>query len=359
MKFAVIILSILAILPYSVFAIGISPGNVDVNFEPNTNKTFEFYIINPLDQGAEASVYAEGEFSQYIETPKGNIILGPKESKLLSYTINFPASIRPGENVVHITASEQAGSLGGISAITRAQQRLVIHVPFPALYLDFGINPKDVLIGDDANISVYINNLGNLSTDFSGKVIFTNPNNKTVYESDISGFMDPKDSMKFPIIMPTKNLSLGVYTISVSIAYGGENATASSSFRIGKQGLNIEDFYSRDGFLYLIVSNLGINNIDDVWAEIFFEKEYLKTRGGYLVPGETKALSIKADLSSFYTGNYTAKVRLHYGSNLIEKDMPLFVTGRTNYSVYIIVAGGLLVIASVAMIFGKRKNRKS
>ena len=115
--FVALLLS-LSFLP-GVFAIGISPARITMDFEPGLSKTIEYIVFNNENKVLYVEMYKKGDLSQYITLHQISASLQPGEAKTFTFDLKLPQEIStPGVHDNRIGAIESAPEAqGGLSLI--------------------------------------------------------------------------------------------------------------------------------------------------------------------------------------------------------------------------------------------------
>ncbi|MEM5808209.1 MAG: hypothetical protein QW818_03700, partial [Candidatus Aenigmatarchaeota archaeon] len=175
MRFAFILFLISLLLVQNVYAIGISPASMFINFEPNLKKTITYMVINNQNKEIQVNMYVTGELKDYIKLTKTTDILKAGEVKSFTFEISLPDKLdKPGDHEARIGAIESipatAGEGATVAARTAVESIFIVRVPYPGKYIQVKLDAKDVNLGQIATFILAISNLGELDVTVSGEI---------------------------------------------------------------------------------------------------------------------------------------------------------------------------------------------
>lgn len=139
-------------------AIGIGPGNLPVDFEPNLDSNFSFYIRNSANVSADFNVYASGDLSSYITLEKSTVTLGPKEIRTLSFNLKLPATLEPGRHDNAIGVVEATVPDAPMAAQLSVQMLLWVSVPYPDNYIAVSVANSKPELNEKTEFTVALSN---------------------------------------------------------------------------------------------------------------------------------------------------------------------------------------------------------
>lgn len=339
---SILILFAISLLLPGVSAVGIGSYsgslNYIVDFSPGLKKTFSFFLVSNAPSVMDYDVSADGNLKDYFtfsDTLFKNV--WPGQTREFTVTLQLPGQkLEPGLHDNFICVTESQGPGGGIAIRTQACSIVSIRALYPEKYLkieDFQIPNQDM--GDIADINVGVKSwtesdmssvkaiidiFGPSEKDF-GKKITTLQTGEEPLPSNAKITLSAK--------LNTKNFESGEYSAVATVYYDGNNATASTKFRIGVLAVKIVNYTGEVVRNKINKFNVDVESrwnspIENVYADITIldgKNETLRTPAINLKPWETAALATYYDAAGKKAQYYGGKITLYYGGNSTEHDI--------------------------------------
>ncbi|MFH1710820.1 MAG: hypothetical protein ABH840_00745 [Nanoarchaeota archaeon] len=350
-------------------SLGLSPAIVETDFEPDLSFLVNFRVIG-ADSSQKLEVYAEGDFSKYVQFDKTNL------TGVEGFTayINLPLTAeKPGKNKLYIRVREVVEKSSGIGTRLEIGALILIKVPYPGKYAEIkSFSISDANEGEPVNFNLEVESLG-------AEEVYVAPNIK-VYANDemiedinFDGrTINPRTSETF-IRNSGENYRAGIYNATATVDYR-EIIKQNTSFRIGSLFVNITNWSST--FLAGKISEFKIDieskwndDIRNVYAEVNVSKDSTQV-DSFKTPSIELKRWEKASLKGFFSsenlekGVYDADITLFYEGKKTEKSVEISVVNPpVNTRLIILISGVcvvlvLLVVVIIYLLFRRNKNKK-
>ena len=333
---------ILSFVP-NVSSIGITPGRMSLNFEPNLEKQVSFSVLNSANKEMSVVFMVKGELAEWVTLSETySEFSSSEESKSFSYTVNMPSKLdSPGSHLVEIVAMEapknikEKGTFVGATVAVISQ--LEINVPYPNKYVESELNVVESQ--GEIFFSVPVINRGRLDIEEIG----ANVDIYTISGEKIKSISTEKVSVlsgkrKELVARWNYDVNPGRYRAVVTIEYDDEITTILDEFNIGEMFLEILDVAVRDFKLGGIakfntyVENKWSSDLKDVYLNIVVYNEYSEVMADFKSPTVDVDSLGKAELVAYWDttgvreGVYDGKIVLNYGNRVTEKEIELEVS---------------------------------
>lgn len=311
-------------LVYESAAIGISPSNREVYFEPGTEKSLSFHIINNENKNMSASLDVSGEMAGHIKLNQTLVNLtDTQEKKRVQYTINMPYELEPGTWQARITAKEETQSDAEISASMSVVSEVDIVAVHDGKYLDAGFDAEGG--GSMIFFTIDLKNQGNQDIEEAyadigiydqGNLIREYKTNKT----SIASFSKSRIAAAYPSAGPE-----GAYEARARINYDGGKITANDSVSIGDMKIEIMNFSYNllQSGTYKFDINLFSNwnrNISDAVLEIKTGDSSMRSAPFTVSPGKTEKVELFLESPSYFTDGL--QFNISFGDDSIKYTYP-------------------------------------
>jgi hypothetical protein len=358
----------------SVLAIGISPAQQSVDFQPNTKLNLTTVVLNGGLSEANVSLAFSGEFNAYIRFSSQHVVVPPGGMHTFSFLLDFPAQIKkPGRHLVQIHAIEAPlGKKSGIVPLTAVNSFLYITVPYTGKYVEFDIKTHDVNAGEEITFTLSLRNLAleNISSAVTTLFII-NRRDETVQTLATKSILLPAQTTREEtLLLPTTALEPGPYRAIAILDYDGEKSPEKEiSFRIGTLFVELLNFTTHFTAEEINTFTLDVENrwnldIDHLYGEIsiFKEKQLignaLRTPSLSLEPWERKTLTAFWDTRGLESGLYDAQITLFYSNMTTQKTGAVQILEQFTFNWTYILAGVICLILLIDFLLWIHHRRK-
>jgi|GEM_PF-4229449 len=380
---------VLLILTSSVFALGIRPAKTTINFEPDLEKEYVFYIVNNENQPLTITLKADGLLKDYISFEKQEITLIPEESlKEVKFKVSLPQALTPGLNLGEIIVTETQSKITGamtgmISANLQLIHKIFVIAPYPEKYVDVDIKlrMRDI----ESDIITEIRNSGTQNLNEVLTLIEVFNNNKKIKELKTPPLaLEPAQTKQYYLTLGHDELPNGEYDVDVQVWYDNEELKVTRKLLAGEpkiEVLNLEKFFLEKEIndLKIEVQSQWNKEIKDIYADIVVQRNGQtlysdKTVAFNLKAEENKVIKTYIDATNIEAGEADLYITFHHNEKkdgyqtqiefLTEKDyqgqtkiieMP---GGRFTYVILIILVLLIAAILVVIIIPSKRKKQE-
>ncbi|MEM5798330.1 MAG: hypothetical protein QXG26_02940 [Candidatus Aenigmatarchaeota archaeon] len=332
--FSIILLLTLVLILPSALAIGMSPARIEIDFQPGANLTYDFWVLNNLNETRSIELYPTGELADRIT------IYGDKQFELegqkvrqFSFSILLPEELEPGLHKSGIGAIEglPSGREGGTQLAARAAviMQVWIRVPYPGKYAEISIEAKDVELGQPTPFTIHVKNLGSEDITAEDEIEIWNGDKKVAELSAGSVSVAAKGTEN--LYASWKADSAGVYKAIANVKYDGKNASASTFFRVGALDIEILDL-SKEIVQAGEIAKFKVKlkskwnaEIRSIYADVEILKDGNVLKTGRSAPfmlgvWEEREIPIYVETQGLELGVYDAKVKVYFDNRTKEKD---------------------------------------
>src|SRR3989338_9208463 len=357
---ATLILFMLLALPgLSQAALGVSPGKIEINFEPNLEASYTFQAIGD-DPSVELEIFTRGELGKYVSFDK-KILAG---GGVFTATLKLPEKIdKPGVHEIMIVVREKVNEATGIGTAIAIQAPIYIHVPYPGKYAEIALSSHNVNVGEPVNLYLTIISRGKEDINALPEIEIFSENESVEKFPLEQAVVRSQESITLKKILNTSNYRPGSYTALAVVDYEAGMVKTTAEFKIGSLFVKIINSTSRINiggigkFQVWVESNWN-SRIDSTYASIFItKKENSIVLAGFKTPYTSLEQWGNGMLEGFFdTGNFTAGI---YNANTT-----LFYVGNSSSSVasvefaskesrFIIISIAVVAILIIALLIIK------
>lgn len=350
-------------------SLGLTPAIIEQDFEPNGKFLIGFNILG-ASESQNLSIFAEGDFSEYVSFDKTNFI-GP--STFTAY-IDLPAeTTKYGKNRLYIKVKEVYESDSGIGAKLEIGALVIFNVPYPGKYAEirsFEIN--EVNENESVIFISKVENMGN--QDIIANVSVDIFSEEQLIESIFLGSKEIKFRDTKNFAGAAKGYRAGEYNATAIVDYGGAVKNENKKqFRVGGLFVDIINWTSeiiqgKINEFEIEIESKWNNDIENVYAVANVSR-----KGGFSDFFKTPSVKLdrwtKAILIGFInaenldTGEYEANITLFYEGKTTAKIADVKVVRgelSTASMKYIVLAAigilAVLVIITVIVILLRKIN---
>ncbi len=359
-------------VPSSVLALGVSPGSITMNFQPNFEQEFEFYVINSFDDlEFPIGVYIEGNLDEYIDFEPGNFTLPPGGQEKFTFTLKLPSKMdRPGNHTSNIFAMQSSvvgqGGSGSVGALVAIKVPVMVKVPYEGPYLDAVFHAGDKAVGEIVSFAVLMRSLGTDPVDnYRGTITIFDYNGDEVDEVLFDGSLGLNEERELSVGWDSTGYSAGFYTAHLEIKYDGESYEADTEFRLGAFFIDILDYQKSiksneiNEYFSTILSTWNAP-IQNVYTQIEFNHEGLnkvfKSESFELGAWENKTVKMYIDTEGIDNGKYPATFSVFYGEESNEIEFDLNVTWLSEFVRFIVYSSIVIVLILAWFVFFKKRK---
>jgi len=333
------------VLPANVNAIGITPGRVTINFEPNLEKELSFTVINNEHKDMSVLLYVGSGPLNNTVTLYNKIVKfsSADESKTFRYKLTLPERIEtPGAHRVEIFAMELPSDItepgAFVGATTAVVHQIKILVPYPGKYATAELSVKEAGKGEPVQFYVKIFNLGKSDILKAGATIDilgpTNEKIATVKTNEISIEQKKKGEVMATWIA---DVNPGVYHAVATVDYDGNIATDEKNFAVGTMTIKLLDVKVNEFTLgdiakfNVLIQSEWNKKITGVNAELIIYDENndvmadVKSASADIEPMQKTTLFVYWDTSGVREGVYDSVLRINYADRTTENKLKNYV----------------------------------
>ncbi len=341
-RFVNLLFALLTVL-ISVYALGVTPAKIDLDFIPGEVHNLSLKIDNQQGGNATYSISFEGELGGYLSTSdKTNAVtIEGKSSKTIYLILSLPESLeKAGQRTASATISETTPAHGAIAVLTAMKVPISVFVPYPGKYAEIFLSIQDI---EEREAPVFKAAAKNMGKKRIGSMIIT----IEVYNNDLlveslsfaSESLEPQSKTEV-VIRSKKAYSAGEYNV---VAYGSYDGLTTpkerGSLRVGALLVNITDYTSeiekgRVNRFIISLRSLWNKPVHNVAAELKLldlnnsVKDEVKTSSVDIGPWQIDQITTFLDATNLSVGDYKVETKLLYEG--LERSEILPVTVKEN-----------------------------
>ncbi len=330
-KLAIWIILII-LLAGSVNALGITPGRINLNFEPGNEHVVSVKVINSEKKAVNLAITAEGELSKYMEITEARISFAEnEEEKLITYKLKLPERFdKPGLKEGKLVVSQLPNELNGqlvIGALVSVVSQLRVQVPYPDKYAEAEFDAD--VNGNEARLHVLVKGLGEKKIEnVKGTIIIEKDGLEISRKEENLGSLNKFDRTE---MLDVERLDKGDYLATAIVDYDGKLIKFEREFTIGTLleplGISVNPGFKLGGIaeLNLLLANEHNFDVKNVVSRLILQNE----NGEAVLDVKGITLDItakKQDVAKLYlntedlkAGDYSGRLILTYGERIIEK----------------------------------------
>src|SRR3989338_11277269 len=224
------VLMVFLILPtLSQAALGVSPGKIEINFEPNLEASYTFQAIGD-DPSVELEIFTRGELGKYVTFDKKSLAGGG----VFTAALKLPEKIdKPGVHEIMIVVREKVDEATGIGTAVAIQAPIYIHVPYPGKYAEIALSSHNVNVGEPVNLYLTIISRGKEDINVKPEIEIFSENESVEKFSLEQGLVKSQESVTLRKILNTSNYRPGSYTALAVVDYEAGMVKTTAEFKIG------------------------------------------------------------------------------------------------------------------------------
>ncbi|MBU1622701.1 MAG: hypothetical protein ABIH82_04570 [Candidatus Woesearchaeota archaeon] len=231
------------VLVQSVVAIGLRPAKTTVDFTPGLEQESSFTIVNNDQTNFSVKVYAAGELAKYLEFGQDELLFNEHdESKKVSFKLNLPQKLPPGELNTDLVVEELVGeSENAVSAKLVLKHKLIVRIPALGKFVEAKISSQKE--ENDLKLFSEVKNIGTepikeIKTKFSlyegWKKIYSA---ETTAESLALG-----ETKMLSVMVPQELVNYGEFDLLAEVSYDKNELVLEEKLILGEPEVEILSF---------------------------------------------------------------------------------------------------------------------
>ncbi|MEK6908804.1 MAG: hypothetical protein AABX23_01995 [Nanoarchaeota archaeon] len=343
-KFILFFILFFIVFPIS-SAFGITPAQKILGYEPGTEQTFSFDIINSENKRVNLVILPEGELSQSVALSQYYVTLTPETpSVTIKYSVKIPSGLSPGAHYADIVVTEvpdtsSSSSPTYIGSIVGIATKILVDVPYPGKYAESALSVSTTNSGKIAFVMPLVSK-GKLDIVRARAVIdiYTPLNEKVISLSTQEIEVLSGERKELAVEWDTTSIPFGRYRAFATVLYDESTLTLEKEFSVGKDSLELKSVEVNDFSLGEIAKFefLVENSLNSPIEDAYISMQVFNQDGEIMA--DFKSATYKIDsfssklLVSFWdtegvrVGNYDAKAFINFGQSSIQKDLTLDVS---------------------------------
>jgi len=331
-------------LASSVFALGITPGRISVNFEPEMEKEGEFTIINSEGRQASLIVYVRGELNESIELGEEKVLMNADEGeRKIKYKLNLPQELAPGLHTAEVVVLQVPEKVQGekdetaIGAVLAVVMQVYVYVPYPGKYVEAGLN----VYGTEREKRFVIAMIGRGKEKIekaSAEIEIYDKEGNKVDKIETNSVSVNALERKEIFAEWNADAPYGKYKAKAVLDYDGNKVLLEKEFEVGEMTIDLQQIFVKDFRLgevakfNMIVKNKWNEMIKNVYSEMrVYDKEMneidsIKSATYDIPAGMQTTMNYYWDTQNVSVGLYNANIILHYAEKKTQQDLKLDVS---------------------------------
>lgn len=334
---------VLAVLVNTADAIGMSPAQKYIDYNPGSSETNMIRIFNEEGEEAEIMLHVEGDIAEYIELETNLVEFEEGQDKAeIRYKVNMPDEIEKGG--IHegrITAfripEKSKGGEVGVEAVVSVSSIVKLRVPFPDEYVEANLYVENAEPGESVGFLIPIFSYGREDVDVHAKIEIYGATYEKIGEVH-TDTLNLKKGEEGQLAAGWKaDVNQGSYKAVVTVYYSDQTIKMEKIFDVGSKyidilGIEVEDFALGSIAQFdIMIENLWGQEIKDVYADVIFKDqegtEYgrFKTSEEDIGGGETLTLEAYWNTQGIEIGEYYLDITLNYAGKTSKSLIETFV----------------------------------
>lgn len=336
---------VLTIFSSLALAIGVSPTQQEILFQPNLHQSLTLRIVNQPAKDMKAVIYARGELAEYITFTQTIVSLSESEQmKTVSYSIDLPSALaKPGLHEVELVVMEYPEDFGEeentntVKVVGAVVSKLYVRVPYPAKYAEGELQIGSGNIGENIPFTISLFNFGTENINsIKAKIEVFGPTYErlgTIETETLS--LEAGKSGKLTAAWKA-DVNQGVYHAKAIVTYDSQQFMLEKNFDIGNihidiTGIDVKNFrLGGVAKLDILLQSEWNSEIRDVYGNVTIKDDSttyttFKTASIDIPAMQTSEIISYWDTTGIAPGRYTADIRLSYAGKTTEKSYDLNV----------------------------------
>lgn len=321
---------VLIIISPSVLALGVTPGKITIDFEPNMETTISLTVLNNDQKDFTTLALVEGDLKDYVTIENARLDFRKEEaSKTVSYKVKLPRTLdKPGTHqtmikIRELKESEEAGPIT-IGASLEVISLLLINVPYEGKYVRAEMFISEGGLGEETVFAISAENVGEEDVNsISAKIDIYNADGEkitTLSTDEIS--LNTRN--KRELVARWTAEKPGRYKAKATLSYDGKTTILEKEIMIGGFLLKLHDITVKNFKLggiakfQILVENIGSELIKESYSHMKLQDEKGKTimdlesnRKG-VEAEEKKELEAYWETENVEKGSYEGSITLKY-----------------------------------------------
>jgi hypothetical protein len=385
-KKELVYLVFLVLLTSSVLGVGISSGgslNYMVDYEPGKVINQDYILVADHSSGLKNYDFTiEGEFSEYVEVVKNRELkqfLPGRYNMAIVLTMPQTTELDSGLYPLKICFAEgSSGSTDTVSAKAKTCALIRIRLLSDGKLLKSSLDIDNINVNQSLVINLKVENWGKEKINqVNGIVtIYDDDNNVLNQLSTKTIALLSAQNQILTVGWENNNLIPGTYLAKSITKWDGQETVSEKEFSVGSKDLDLIDYTKKfnansvNEFKLLIESKWN-NPINNIYAEVQFPNQEVKTPNTNIRPWRKTELSSYWNPKGIKTGFYNASVKLSYEgltktfpitievveSTTKSKEVNLVEEQSSNKTVVILVV--IVLINLILWFFWKKKKEQN
>lgn len=328
---------ILLLSPQQVSSLGVAPSLYNLD-NPDNVVELKLRILNSQQEDLFVSIKPSGVLADYVKLDQKSYRLSPQESeKTISYKINIPKNLPPGQNVLSMYVLQldeynenQIIDTANINAKVSVVQRVNVNIPYPGQYLTGNLFVQATKTKEPIKFIVQAINKGDQDVVYSGKITIRGPTNQILSTIEIPSSTVLESSDDKINLQMAGLTNAGEYVAEAHLQYGGEQTLLKKTFSVGSMKadsyeMSIERF--RLGEIVKVVMSVS-SQWNQPIENLFIEGKVIDDSGTIVSTFTSNNIEVPAqglaqleaywDTAGIAPGVYDFDLQLHYGSQVTE-----------------------------------------
>lgn len=329
-KKTILIAIVMILIAPSVLSLGITPGKITIDFEPNLETTITLTILNNDQKDFTALALVDGSLKDYVTLDKTRLDFTKEEgSKTLSYKVKLPGALdAPGthQTMIKVKEVKESPEEGPISvgASLEVASLLLINVPYQGKYVRAELFISEGEAGEETIFAIPAENIGeeNINSAKANIEIYSASGEKITTLSTDEKSINMRN--KRELVARWAAEKAGKYKAIATLNYDGKTTTLEKEFVIGGFLLKLHDIAVKNFQLgsiakfQILVENIGNDLIKDAHGKMKLQDEQgrtvmdIESNRKDMTAGEKKELEAYWETDKVEKGSYDGTITLEY-----------------------------------------------
>jgi len=348
MNKTIILLALVTLLLVpAALSLGVTPGKVTLDFEPNLETAITINVINNDQKDFTVLALVEGDLKDYITLENARLDFTKADgSKPLSYKVKLPGALsKPGTHQTFLKiretkSAEDTDAPISVGASIEVVSLLIVNAPYKGKYVQSQMFISEGEVGEETVFAITAENVGEEDIgSISAKIdVYDSAGTKVTTLATDEKSLNVRN--KRELVARWTPDKAGKFKAKAVLSYDGGTASLEKEFIIGGFFLKLHDITVKNFKLggvakfQILVENIGGDLIKEAYGEMELKDETGKqvmdidSNRKNLQPEEQKDLEAFWETEKVEKGFYDGSITLRYEDK--QKTQPIRTTVRSD-----------------------------
>lgn len=375
-------LLVLLVLTGEALALGLRPAKTTLDFKPDSEAEYSFWVVNNDNLDFKVNIYVEGELGGYIQLKEKTLnFKEDDDAKEVRFKLKLPKSLPSGEvkgNIIVEEVIKEGEENYGFTAKLILKHKLTVNSPYPEKYVEGKLSFEEK--EDKINLISEVKNLGTQPIEKIKTRFYVNDNLEELESTETKEeSLNAGETKKLTSEISRKKISYGEFNLLAYIIYDNYQLELEKKLISGEPEIEILFFdqyfiHNKINQFTIDILNKWNKRLERVFFDIFVFKEgkqidQLRTSSFDLEGKENKKVEGYFDATNKELGEYEFNLVANYGDKKTSQKFKGTVLEEAEYEkarssssnlIYILIGilfGLVIIIFGVLLWYKKGKEK--